>query len=351
MQAAQADPGTAAAVAAAAPGLTAATAQAFRVDIPTAAMMVLEGMRRKEQETAQAVGGPSGSAVGFGDLGAGGGSASASSSSLNVDAMVGNVLGSPTAGLGQSQNTFQKVPGFAQGGLVQLAAGGLAKPVMSPSSISSMGRQAHFGARNVTPPRGSHLSAINVPAVRAPGAHLINSTVSGRVDRIPMRARTGSFVIPADVVSGLGEGNTMAGAKMWGDLLTRSITGGAVAGMRRPSAPSVNPMLRRGMSGPGSRVPSPPRVQIAPPQKVPFQDLPVRSQGLPHGFQDGGAMGDDDDTTPIITAGGEMIVDPEIVAAMGGGDPQKGTDILCKSVDGIRKQVQAFQKTLPSPSK
>lgn len=60
-------------------------------------------------------------------------------------------------------------------------------------------------------------------------------------------------------------------------------------------------------------------------------------------------MEEDDDTTPIITAGGEMIVDPEIVTAMGGGDPEEGTRILCKSVDEIRKQVNEARKKLPSP--
>lgn len=241
------------------------------------------------------------------------------------------------------------------------ATGGLAKPVLSSSSMNSMGQQSHFGARNVqsATPKGSNISAINVPAVRSPGAHLINSSVAGRTDRIPMRARTGSFVIPADVVSGLGEGNTMAGAKMWGQLLTHSVTGGATGGMRRASPPPIRGgIARTNITGPGSRVPPPPRPIIAPPQKVPFQNLPVSSRGAPRGFQDGGFMGhnggpemmeEDDDTTPIITAGGEMIVDPEIVTAMGGGDPEEGTRILCKSVDEIRKQVNEARKKLPSP--
>ena len=362
-QAAQDDPGMAAQVAAAAPGLVAAVGQAFRVDQPTAAMMVLQGMRRQEAQGASQVGGlgdaaPSMSSVGFSDLGGGGGG---SSSGLNVDTMVGQVLGmSPS-----DPNLFASrggAPGFAQGGLVHLAAGGLAKPVLSSSSMNSMGSQSHFGARNVqgaAAPKGANLAAINVPAVRSPGAHLINSSVAGRSDRIPMRARTGSFVIPADVVSGLGEGNTMAGAKMWGQLLTHSVTGAAAAGMRKGAAPALKGGIGRGsVSGPGSRVPPPPKAAIAPPQKVPYQNLPVSSKGLPHGFADGGALWQhavepsmDDDTTPIVTAGGEMIVDPEIITALGGGDFKVGTDILCKSIEGVRKQVIAFQKTLGGPSR
>jgi hypothetical protein len=166
-----------------------------------------------------------------------------------------------------------------------------------------------------------------------------------------MQARVGSFVIPADVVSGLGEGNTMAGAKMWGQLLSASVAGKAPA-IKAGRAPPVSSALRSGrMTGPGSRVPGPPKPIIAPPQKVPFQNLPVSSRGAPRGFADGGFMdGDDDNTTPIVTAGGEMIVDPEVVLAMGDGDVDAGTKILRASVDGIRKQMITFHKKLPSPS-
>jgi hypothetical protein len=359
-QAAQANPDLASSVAATAPGLVAATAQAFRVDIPTAAMMVLQGMQSQEQRRIEETAGSSATSVGFSDIGTGRGGNP--SSPMNVDAMVSNVMSSPTAGLGaapQDQNAFGG-GGFKHGGLVAgLAAGGLAKPVMSPSSLSSMGTQSHFGAMNAksaAAPRGSNLAAINVPAVRSPGAHLINSSVSGRTDRIPMRARTGSFVIPADVVSGLGEGNTMAGAKMWGNLLTHSVTGGVTGGMRKGTSPPLRGGIGRmgGIRGPGSRQLPAPKPIVAPPQKVPYQNLPTS----PKAYADGGALWQhsvepsmDDDTTPIVTAGGEMIVDPEIVAAIGGGDPDAGSKILCKSVEAIRKQVQAFQKTLPGPSK
>src|ERR1019366_4073347 len=39
----------------------------------------------------------------------------------------------------------------------------------------------------------------------------IHSAVAGRTDHIPLDVPSGSYVIPADIVSGLGEGNTMAG--------------------------------------------------------------------------------------------------------------------------------------------
>jgi len=39
----------------------------------------------------------------------------------------------------------------------------------------------------------------------------IHSPVSGRTDHLPMHVPSGAYVIPADIVSALGEGNTMAG--------------------------------------------------------------------------------------------------------------------------------------------
>ena len=39
----------------------------------------------------------------------------------------------------------------------------------------------------------------------------INVSIPGRTDRLPIHVYSGSYVIPADIVSGLGEGNTLAG--------------------------------------------------------------------------------------------------------------------------------------------
>ena len=41
----------------------------------------------------------------------------------------------------------------------------------------------------------------------------IHSAVAGRTDHLPMHVPSGSYVIPADIVSAMGEGNTMAGFK------------------------------------------------------------------------------------------------------------------------------------------
>lgn len=42
----------------------------------------------------------------------------------------------------------------------------------------------------------------------------IHSSVAGRTDHLPMNVESGSYVIPADIISAMGEGNSMAGFKV-----------------------------------------------------------------------------------------------------------------------------------------
>lgn len=42
----------------------------------------------------------------------------------------------------------------------------------------------------------------------------IHSPVAGRTDHLPMNVPSGAYVIPADIVSAMGEGNTVAGFRI-----------------------------------------------------------------------------------------------------------------------------------------
>ena len=42
----------------------------------------------------------------------------------------------------------------------------------------------------------------------------IHSPVAGRTDHLPVNVPSGSYVIPADIISAMGEGNTMAGFRV-----------------------------------------------------------------------------------------------------------------------------------------
>jgi hypothetical protein len=194
-----------------------------------------------------------------------------------------------------------------QGGGGYQLGGPIKTPQLGVPAMNTAAKQAHFGALNMR------------PSINPPGAHLIHSAVPGRVDRIPMRARSGSFILPADVVSGLGQGNTYAGAKMWGQALSHAAGPAGVTNTIKQRAFHAPPMPSFGRA---------------------------MGQVKTKGFQAGGET---DELTPIVTSGGEMIVDPEIVAAIGGGDPEAGKKHLINSVTHVRKQTAKHLKSLPGP--
>lgn len=132
----------------------------------------------------------------------------------------------------------------------------------------------------------------------------LNSPVPGRTDHLPIDVPAGSYVIPADVVSGLGQGNTMAGTKTL-DLMFSS----GPYGMKMPHP-------ARGVG------PRPPRPR----------------------FADGG-------TVPIAAAGGEYVVPPENVAAIGSGNLDLGHAVLDKFVTDMRSEHVKTLRNLPGPAK
>lgn len=158
-----------------------------------------------------------------------------------------------------------------------------------------------------------HAPQIRTPAQAASHPKgLVASPIAGRTDRLPVNAKPHSYVIPADVVSGLGQGNTMAGGRILDAMLKQGPYGSAGA----------SPMKAHG-------------------------SLPKAP--MPKGLAAGGPT--DDDGVPIIIAGGEYMIEPEIVAALGGGDPEKGHAVLDKMVKTIRKQVIEQLSKLPGPVK
>lgn len=118
---------------------------------------------------------------------------------------------------------------------------------------------------------------------------LIDDPTPGRTDRLPMVVTDGTFIIPADVVSGLGQGNTMAGAGLLDEML----------------------------------------------------------ENAPEAMASGGKR----DGVEIIAAGGEYVVPPYVVERLGGGDRKKGHSILDAMVRKVRKQAISHMKSLPGPVK
>ena len=116
--------------------------------------------------------------------------------------------------------------------------------------------------------------------------HLL-SDVAGRTDQIPLEVTAGSYVIPADIVSALGESNTLAGTKVLQEMF-----------------PAEAPSLQ---------------------------------------FSSGGRV-------PIIVAGGEYALSPEQVAKIGGGDLDAGHAALDEWVKAVRAHTIQTLSQLPGPA-
>lgn len=127
----------------------------------------------------------------------------------------------------------------------------------------------------------------NDPGNKHKGA--IHSSVAGRTDHLPMHVESGSYVIPADIISAMGEGNSMAGFKV-----ARSIFGN--------------------------------------------NDDDQRSSG-----------GKVKSGVPIIAAGGEYVVTPAEIERLGDGDIERGHKILDHFILKYRKKTIETLSKLPGP--
>jgi hypothetical protein len=140
------------------------------------------------------------------------------------------------------------------------------------------------------------------------GAGLLNSDVAGRTDHLNVSAPAGSYVIPADVVSGLGEGNTMHGAKVIDEMFSTGPWG-------------ID--LPRGGGG---------------------STMPRRARG-------GSVKREDRTPVEILAAGGEYVMPAGWVKRIGGGDTKRGHDTLDRWVVKERRRIIAEMKKLRGPRK
>jgi len=140
-------------------------------------------------------------------------------------------------------------------------------------------------------------------------AGLISSPTPGRADSVSGALKAGSYVMPADVVSAMGQGNTMAGARALSGLMSMSPFNANAA-----RAPKGRGMTAKRMKR----------------------------------FADGGAT---EEEVPVNLSGGEFIFPPEAVAAFGNGDMQHGHEVLDAMVKEIRRKNLAHISQLPPPRK
>jgi len=140
----------------------------------------------------------------------------------------------------------------------------------------------------------------------------IHSPVAGRTDHLPIHVASGSYVIPADIISSMGEGNTMAGFKVAKSIFNRPLYGGGAMPYGSTSTPYGQPSVGKAKGG-----------------EITGKEPPV----------------------PIVAAGGEFIIHPSDVSWIGGGDLDSGHTELDKFVLAQRKKTVKTLKNLPPPKK
>lgn len=145
-------------------------------------------------------------------------------------------------------------------------------------SIARKGKAKGGDPEPVTQP--GNAKTMHTGALKAP--------VAGRTDHLPIHVPSGSYVVPADIVSAIGEGNTETGFAI------------------------LDYMIK------------------------------LRSRGSEP--KAGGSV-------PIVAAGGEYVIPPVAVVHFGGGDMDRGHKALDEWVKSERaKTIKTLQK-LPGPKK
>jgi hypothetical protein len=211
----------------------------------------------------------------------------------------------------QGDSALQK---FIKGDFTNVFGGGEPQSRKKGGRVKKKrGKYAHGGAPDAIP---SAMSKAEIGPIsyfgNAPKAsekiHVgpIHSPVAGRTDHLPVHVPSGAYVIPADIISAMGEGNTMAGFKVANTIFTK------IPGM----------------------------------QGTPGEDAQL---GLPEKRARGGATYGS--PVPVVVAGGEYVISPEDVEHMGEGDLDAGHRILDAFVVKMRKKTVDTLKNLPGPKK
>ncbi len=152
-----------------------------------------------------------------------------------------------------------------------------------------------------------------------PRSGYLAGITGGRADTVPMGVKKGAYVLPADFLSGIGGGNSAAGANMMNRAFKMGPYGAAMPNIGRAHTPK-------------------------------FANIQKTATPIRQKFQEGGMT---DDTAPIadiVASHGEMIIPPEKLVEKFG-DLDHAHDIMDALVKHARAKTIKTLRKLPKPKK
>lgn len=149
----------------------------------------------------------------------------------------------------------------------------------------------------------------------------------GRTDTLPIKVPPGSYVLPADIVSGLpgAQGNSLAGHV----ALNKMLNALPLVPDKAPYGADSKPLPR------GSTIPGLMNVHHLMRKEL--------------GEHKGGKVPEEGKPVDIMAAGGEHVIPPEMVKRIGLGNLKRGHEILDAFVKEVRKKNIKELKKLPGP--
>jgi hypothetical protein len=180
---------------------------------------------------------------------------------------------------------------------------------------------------NGVPQTGSGKGSQSNVQSRANGGHVgaLRGATGGRADELPMSVPNDSHVIPADVVSALGDGNTEAGFKVLENMFPESSRPSKAFGGGMGHSMGMKSPKMGGMHAPGAKMPH-----------IPGMHMPGMHMAS------GGDVG-------CKLSDGEFVVGPRGVIKAGNGNSERGHRALDSFILHTRAEDIRRRQHLPPP--
>lgn len=224
--------------------------------------------------------------------------------------------------LSEARKSRKRAKGGAIGILPAILGGG---PIGVAASAHARPNRASGGGMDNIGQRAEHIQENQMTRQLMHGPILSN--VPGRTDAHMGKVASGSYVVPADIVSGRGQGNTIAGMNVLQKLFKMGPYGAS------PGS------IRGGRGAPAIRAPHAALHMAAMPKAG---GIKFKSGGVPQGH---GKL------VPVNLAGGELVIPPENLRSAVHPNLKHAHAIMDQWVLHERKKLRKTLAKLPGPAR